>query len=181
MSQINHAVQHLKQGHIIAYPTEAVFGLGCDPFNEQAVHSLLKLKNRESSKGFILIVSNWEQINPLIKPIPEQKLIEIKKTWPGPITWVFPASKNVPSWITGENQTIALRMTSHPIAKSLCDEFQKAIVSTSANTASNPPARTIAEVKEYFENIDYILTGKLGNLSGPTPIRDALTGTWYRY
>jgi L-threonylcarbamoyladenylate synthase len=180
-NDIKKAINIIKQGGIIAYPTEAVYGLGCDPFNEKATLRLLKLKQRSIDKGLILISSSWEQIKDLTLPIPEQNLQKILASWPGPITWVFPASKTVPSWIRGAHNSIALRVTNHPIAKAICEHYEKPIVSTSANIEGNTPARTYAEVINQFpEGIDFIIEGEVGELTKPTMIRDALTNTILR-
>ena len=104
-----------------------------------------------------------------------------QNTWPGPYTWVFPASDNAPSWIRGDHPSIALRVTEHPIASALCEAFGGPIVSTSANIEGTPPAKTIAEVEHYFHSgISVILDGPLGEIDNPTTIKDALTGVTLR-
>src|SRR5262245_5236412 len=109
---ILHAAWVLKQGGVIAYPTEAVFGLGCDPFNQDAVMQLLRLKHRAAEKGLILISDCFEKFQPLITSIPDEKREAVLATWPGPYTWVFPANLSVvPESIRGENKTIAIRVT----------------------------------------------------------------------
>jgi L-threonylcarbamoyladenylate synthase len=180
MSNTEQAIKHLQQGHIIAYPTEAVYGLGCDPYNEQAVLRLFTLKERNPDKGIILIAANWTQITPLIEPLTQQQYEMINKTWPGPMTWVFPASTLAPTWIIGKHNTIALRITAHPIANNLCERFKNPIVSTSANLSGQTPAKSALEVQSSFSEVDFILEGPLGDLTSPTPIRDARTGIWYR-
>jgi L-threonylcarbamoyladenylate synthase len=167
----------LKQGGIIAYPTEAVYGLGCDPWNQAAVLKILALKQRNTAKGLILLAAQWEHIEHLLKPIPKTNLKKVLATWPGPITWVFPANKSVPPWITGNHNTIAIRITNHPVAKSICQDFGKPIVSTSANLTATPPLLSYQDVKNYFPNgIDLIVRGKVGSLQHPTPIYDARSG-----
>ena len=174
------SIKLLNQGKIIAYPTEAVYGLGCDPFNEEAVNKLKQLKDRKPSQGFILIAASWSQVQDLCEPIPDEKMKLVNETWPGPTTWIFPATKKAPQWVCS-NKTIAIRITDHPLAKALCNEFGGPIVSTSANPANKTPAKTAKEVKSYFKNtVDYILEGELGTLSNPTQIRDALTGNIFR-
>lgn len=169
-------VEILKSGGIIAYPTEAVFGLGCDPFNEQAVLKLLQLKKRDISKGLILIAASWEQFEPLIQPIDDSIINKIFTSWPGPNTWVVPANSRVPSWIKGKYSSVAVRVTAHPVAKKICEMFGGPIVSTSANIEGLPPAKTAEEVQGQFpEGIDLIVPGKVGNLKKPTTIRDAIT------
>lgn len=167
----------LNRGGIIAYPTEAVYGLGCNPFNETAVHKIVQLKKRSLAKGLILITHDWQCVADLIMPIPEERMVEIQKTWPGPYTWIFPASKKVPLWIKGQHNSIALRVTAHPIAREICSSYGLPIVSTSANTAFESPFKTAQEVSQHFgEQIDMIVPGEVGNLLQPTTIRDAVSG-----
>lgn len=186
--QIKKAVTILKRGGVIAYPTEAVYGLGCDPCNEHAVMRLLTIKKRAVSKGLILIAADWKQLKPLVKASAIEKLNESQRmnailaTWPGAVTWVFPASENVPAWIHGQYNTVAIRVTEHPIANAMCTAWQVPLVSTSANVEGQTPAKNSEEVKAIFDGqIDYILPGKVGGLSKPTQIRDALTGKVLRY
>lgn len=176
-NSITLAIRTIRQGGIIAYPTEAVFGLGCDPFDEKAVQKILRLKHRSVAKGLILISSEWKQIGHLITPLTDELLNKVQQTWPGSITWVFPASSIVPPWITGDHKSVALRITAHPIAKALCDAYGGAIVSTSANIEGKKPARCMEEVKNYFPiGIDFIINDKVGDLEQPTIMRDAITG-----
>lgn len=175
------AILHLSQGELIAYPTEAVYGLGCDPFNERSVLKLLALKNRPVDKGLILVAASYSQIDFLIKPIEQSLLERVKASWPGPVTWVFPASTEAPPWVTSSYKTIAVRLTDHPLVQALCTVFDKPIVSTSANPAGLEPAKTSEEVNHYFgEKIAYVLQGALGQLKKPTQIRDALSGDFFR-
>ncbi len=175
-ADLKHACQIITNGGVIAYPTEGVFGLGCDPFNANAVQKLLELKHRDIKKGLILIASDWEQIRHLVTPISPERLTAIQKTWPGPYTWVFPASKKVPPWIRGAHTTVALRVTAHPIAKQLCQYCKTPLVSTSANLKEQLPAKNIADLTAQFgRTIDSIVPGALGTLNNPTRIRDALT------
>lgn len=172
------AINILRTGGIIAYPTEAVYGLGSDPFNETAVHRLLAIKQRSVTKGLILLAHSWATISYLTLPIPKDKLSKALATWPGPTTWIFPANLNVvPAWIRGVHNSLAIRITAHPIAKSLCELFAAPIVSTSANIEGQVPARSYQEVQQIFDDkIDYIVEGKIGDLKKPTPIYDVLTG-----
>lgn len=170
------ALAAVRQGGIIAYPTEAVYGLGCDPFNEQAVTKLLQIKQRPVEKGLILIASDWSQFRNLIH-VPDQKLLQkVDATWPGPVTWCFPATDAVPYWIRGNYSTVAIRMTNHPIAKALCNALNSVLVSTSANIATEEPSCTAQEVAKVFGNkIDYIVPGEVGSLERPTAILDVIT------
>lgn len=179
--RIAKAVQVIRQGGIIAYPTESVYGLGCDPFNQTAVNRLLQIKQRSVAQGLILIAHDWACIEDLIKPLPPEVLQRIRATWPGPVTWLLPASEKVPAWIRGEHASVAIRLTDHPLAARLCKAWGKALVSTSANQNKQPPLHDALPIKREFDGeIDYILKGKVGDLANPTPIIDALSNTIIR-
>lgn len=175
------AVAHLKQGGVIAYPTEGVFGLSCDPTNLDAVKRLLQLKNRPSHKGLILIASEWRQLQPFAKSLTDEQMATVMATWPGPVTWLVPAAANTPRLLTGEHTTIAVRITAHPLAAELCKIFGGALVSTSANRNNLTPCMTAEEVSATFAaELDFVLEGPTGGLTGPTTIRDLLTGATLR-
>ena len=177
MTKLSTAVSLLRKGSIIAYPTEAVYGLGCDPFNESAVLNLLALKNRSITKGLILIAATLEQLMPYIVAIPKKQMQIVLKSWPGPVTWLFPKTPNLPYWISGNHPTVAVRVTAHPVASALCRAFGQPLVSTSANEAEHPPARHAEMVSKIFsDKIAGILEGDVGQLGKPTPIYDAMTG-----
>lgn len=167
----------LQAGGIVAYPTEAVYGLGCDPLNPQAVMRLLSLKQRPWQKGMILIASQRQQLDPYLETINAEIEEQLDRTWPGPVTWLLPARPEVPRWLRGEHDTLAVRVTAHPLAAALCEAFSGPIVSTSANLAGHAPARSPLRVqRELGGELDYILHGPLGELAQPTEIRDARTG-----
>jgi len=176
------AASLLRVGQIIAYPTEAVYGLGCDPFNERSVKHLLQLKQRDINKGLILIAALWRDVEFLVDHAEVSRgcLRRVFARWPGPVTWIFPASDSVPSWIRGEHNSIALRITAHPTAKGICKAFGGPIVSTSANLAGFPPARTRQEFLAQFDNVA-IVSGRVGRLQQPTSIYDVLTGKAVRF
>ena len=176
-------VHQTDRDFVFAYPTESVYGLGCNPFNQHAVNRILAIKKRPTEQRFILIASAWEQIESLIAPLDEAILAPIQASWPGPATWVFPASKTAPTWLINTNNTIALRITAHPIAAGLCDIANLPLISTSANLSGQPPCRTDEEIKKIFSHqLDEIVSGAVGSLSSPpTSIRDALTGEFLRY
>jgi len=176
-SQIDVAAQYLKQGKVIAYPTEAVYGLGCDPDNVDAVSRILQIKHRALDKGFILIGASWEQIEPLVTYIQPELLTRVFATWPGPITWLFPASTQVPFWIRGNHNSVAVRVTAHPIAKALCERFGGPIISTSCNKSGDPAARDVRGIQfTLSDTVDCVVEGPLGGRLRPSEIRDALTG-----
>lgn len=171
------AVDALLRGDVIAYPTEAVYGLGCDPFNASAVAKILQLKHRALDKGFILVADSWEQIESLVEPIEPRALYNVLETWPGPVSWIFPAKKEVPEWIRGNHEGVAVRVSNHPIVRALCKAFGKPIVSTSANLHGQPPIRDYRTVKITFgDQLGLIIDGKTGNQTNPTMIKDAVSG-----
>lgn len=181
LNSIKQAVHFLQNGGVIAYPTEAIYALGCDPFSEAAVLRLLSIKQRSLAKGLILIAANWEQIKELTLAIPAERMQAIQATWPGAYTWVLPASAKAPSWITGDFDTIALRITDHPVARQLCLAFGSPIVSTSANLSGELPAITANDLPaKLAEQIDYVIDAAVGKLKKPTIIRDAATGNMIR-
>ncbi len=171
--QLRQAVRILRDGGIIAYPTEAVWGLGCDPYNPEAVRRLLEIKRRPEHKGLILAASSESQVSPLLEGLTEEQRARLAETWPGPNTWLLPdPEQRVPAWIKGQHTGVAVRVSAHPIVRALCDAFGGPLVSTSANTSSAPPAKSKLKVRTYFgDDIDFIVDGALGGLERPTTIR----------
>ncbi|TNV12289.1 L-threonylcarbamoyladenylate synthase type 1 TsaC [Buttiauxella sp. B2] len=180
--QLVEIVAALKQQQVIAYPTEAVFGVGCDPDSELAVTRLLELKHRPVDKGLILIAANFDQLLPYID---SSTLTEIQRDavfscWPGPVTFVFPALQTTPRWLTGRFDSLAVRVTDHPLVSKLCQAYGKPLVSTSANLSGLPPCRTADEVLQQFGDDFPVLRGDTGGRQNPSEIRDALTGELFR-
>lgn len=180
--QLTLAAQRLRAGNVIAYPTEAVYGLGCDPHNQAAFSHLLALKGRPETKGVILIAADEAQLAPYMAPLSDDIMARLRQSWPGPVTWIVPAAADTPAWLTGGRDTIAVRVTAHPLAAALCRAFGGALVSTSANRSNQQPARTEAELRQIFGNeLDMIVSGPLGGLTQPTRICDARTGAIIRH
>jgi len=169
--------KHLRSGGLIAYPTEAVYGLGCDPVNRDAVNALLALKSRSALKGLILIASDLQQLIPYIQPLSSRITAKLEASWPGPVTWLLPARQTTPKWLTGRHSTLACRVSAHPVVQQLCQAFGAALVSTSANRESCPPCRTLIQVRKQFSKSNQlvIVSGATGDLDKPTPILNALT------
>ncbi len=176
---LREAARIIHHGGIVACPTEAVYGLSCDPLDPRAVMRLLQLKQRPVDKGLILIASDIEQLRPYA--LLDCKGMEpVRESWPGPITWLLPARPGLPHWINGGQETVACRVTAHPLAAALCDATGQALISSSANRAGQPPARSPVQVRLRCPGADAILCGKLGKLKQPTPIRDPRTGQQHR-
>ncbi|MDB1122559.1 L-threonylcarbamoyladenylate synthase [Vibrio algarum] len=176
MSNFNHVIDALKGGEVIAYPTEGVFGVGCDPDNDEAIRKLLAVKNRSVQKGLILVAASYEQILPYIdtSSLSAERLIQIKGSWPGPITWVMPVSQHTSNLVTGEFNSVAVRVTDHPLVQKVCLAFGKPITSTSANLSGLPPCMTTEEVEGQLGNTGVIiLEGNTGGRNKPSEIRDA--------
>lgn len=175
--KIDAACAAVRQGGVVAYPTEAVFGLGCDPANLAAVQRVLDLKQRPAHKGLILIAATLAQLEPWLLPLDSELLAKVLPTWPGPVTWLLPVRPEVSPLIRGEHDTLAVRVTAHPVCRELCLRLGHPLVSTSANLAGGEPARSAQAVQAQFgTQLDYILDAPLGGQAQPTQIRDGRTG-----
>ena len=177
------AVTALHSGGVVAYPTEAVWGLGCDPRNEQAVMRLLAIKQRGVEKGLILIASQLEQLRPYLDlaAVPADRLAQVLASWPGPHTWIMPASDDAPPWITGMHAGIAVRVTAHADVIALCNAQGGALVSTSANLSGQPAAHAREALDPaLLSAIDGVVRGETGGAAAPSSIRDALSGATLR-
>lgn len=182
VTSLEEIIALLKQQHVIAYPTEAVFGVGCDPDSEMAVNRLLTLKQRPVEKGLILIAASYEQLKPYIddSALSEAQRDAVFACWPGPVTFVFPARPSTPRWLTGRFDSLAVRVTDHPLVIELCKAWGKPLVSTSANLTGLPPCRSSEEVLAQFGPDFPVLVGETGGRQNPSEIRDALTGRLFR-
>ena len=175
-AHLSRAISACESGGVIAYPTEAVYGLGCLPLNEAAVRRLLALKRRSPDKGLIVVAEDIEQLRGLMDLDAARERRALLKSWPGPYTWLVPCAASTPAWLTGVHATLAVRVSAHPVVRALCGALGP-LVSTSANPEGAPPARSSAAVEDYFAGqIDYIFPGKITGSQKPTRIRDAMTG-----
>ena len=170
--RIREAARALSAGGVIAYPTETVFGLGCDPLHWPAVERILTLKQRPIRKGLILIGGCLEHLRPYIDVHDQSDLERLNATPECPTTWVVPANPDTPKWLTGEHNSIAVRVSRHPLAAALCNSFGGAIVSTSANPGGLSPARSSLKVRCYFGNrLDHVLAGTTPQDVAPSTIK----------
>jgi L-threonylcarbamoyladenylate synthase len=179
---IQQACDNLHKGEVIAYPTEAVWGLGCDPENQAAVEKLLALKQRSVDKGLILVAADMLQLGPLVSTLSDSQLQALAASWPGPTTWLIPdPDKQYPSWIRGSNKSVAIRVSGHPVVHQLCEKFGRPIVSTSANVAGQAEIRSRLIIERQFgRRIACIVPGELGSETRTTEIRDLSTGQFIR-
>jgi L-threonylcarbamoyladenylate synthase len=169
------AAQILRGGGVIAYPTEGVFGLGCLPCDDAAVRRVLSIKNRDASKGLILIAADASQLDAWIDLPDDTVLPEAAEDHP--VTWIVPATLRVTNLVRGDNSGVAVRLTSNPVAQSICSAVGSAIVSTSANLSGQPVAKTQSDLSRQFGGlVDYIVPGECGHASNPSEIRVLATG-----
>lgn len=172
----------LNGGHVIAYPTEAVWGIGCDPWNEDAVGRLLALKTRAVEKGLILISGDIVHFNYLLADLGDKYQQKLTNTWPGPFTWLVPHRGLVPEWVSGRFDTVAIRVSAHPYVRAITQAFGGAIISTSANPQGLEPARFSWQVAKYFRhgNEPIITQGQVGKQRKPSEVRDLITNQLIR-
>lgn len=188
------AAAWLKKGYLLTYPTESVWGIGCDPFNELAVKQLLAIKQRPAAKGMIVVADSATRIAPLLALLPSEHRQDILDSWKMSSntlnkqahTWLLPLPDMleipIPPWITGEHNSVAVRVIAHPLIQQLCAKMVSAsnpygfIISTSCNPSDQLPAATFTDAYGYFgESIAYLKGETLGYTS-PSQIHDSSTG-----
>lgn len=175
--RLKSAVQALRAEGVVACPTEAVWGLSCDPDSELAVLRVLALKQRPVAKGLILVAANESQLGFLLHDLGAEERARLAASWPGPATWLVPHRNRLQPWVYGEHATVAVRVSDHPVVQQLCRAWGGPLVSTSANPAGAQPARTAFAVRRYFGSaVDAVLPGHVGARSRPSQIRDLATG-----
>ncbi len=174
-------VKQLRKGGLVAYPTEAVFGLGCDPLNEGAVNKLLTLKERSWEKGLILIAANMKQLDLYVKRVPERITNKMLSSHDEAITWLLPAKESVPQWLKGASQSIAVRLVQHPLAKELCELAGSPLVSTSANKTGQAPLVSAEQVRVAFSAAGvFIIDGEVGSGKQTSQIIDPFSNKRFR-
>ena len=182
---IKSALIALNNQGVIAYPTESVFGLGCDPDCDIAIQKILDLKQRPANKGLILIAENIDQLKPYadFSTLNKEQLTRITQSWPGNVTWIVPRQKHLSSLISGDFDSVAVRVSDHPFVKQLCADFGKPIISTSANLSGRDACTTSQQVKIMFRDnplLDNVIDQPVLGYSSPSQIFNALTGTQLR-
>jgi L-threonylcarbamoyladenylate synthase len=174
--QLHEAVRLLRAGGVIAYPTETVYGLGCDPYSGAAVLHLLALKQRSIDQGVIVVASDLAQLLPFLQPLSPAMRRRIGMPSAPPVTWVVPCRAETPHWLTGQHDTLAVRVSSHPIVRALCEGLGGPLVSSSANLHGRRPATSALAIRRAFGNrLDAIVHGDCGT-GQPSSVRDAVTG-----
>lgn len=173
----------LKTGGVIGYPTESIFGLGCDPRNRRAVQRILHIKRRPQRKGLILIADKLDALKPYLANLSEAEIKLMETSWqPGrpAHTWLVPTAADCPKWLTGRHKSIAVRVTHHPLAAQICKNTGMVIVSTSANRSGHQPAKSTRQCLQLFHPEVRVLTGMTGKAKKPSTIQDLVTGRFIR-
>lgn len=180
--QLSQAVRTIHTGGVIAYPTEAVWGLGCDPWNIEAVKRILELKQRPVEKGLIVVAGSIEQVRFLLEPLPESQQQKALSYWPGPYTCLLPdLLQQIPEQVRGRHSSIAVRVSDHPLVRALCNAAGSPLISTSANPAGRQPALRSWQVRRYFgDGVDRLVAGQLGGHRQPSKIIDIVSGKQLR-
>ncbi|WP_144392453.1 L-threonylcarbamoyladenylate synthase [Pleionea sediminis] len=177
--RIQHASHWVRAGGVIAYPTETVWGLGCDPFCQTAVDRILAVKQRAPEKGFIIIASEINQLRLLTSTLSSENIQKLTSQ-PRPTTWIMRAHERVPSWVTGGRATIAVRLTQDPFCQQLCNSVG-AIISTSANRSGKDPASSRWDcIRQFYHEVDWVVPGETPENSKPSRIIDMQTGAIIR-
>lgn len=166
---VTEAARIVRAGGVIAYPTEAVYGLGCDPANTDALRRILATKTRPDDKGLILVASDVQQLDTWIAPFDARARARVEPTWPGHTTWVVPARPDAVGLVSGGRDTLAVRVSAHPTVRGLCNALDHALVSTSANRSGAPAIRDGRDLNA-LENIDAVVHGSLGGAAAPSAI-----------
>ncbi|MDH3347140.1 MAG: L-threonylcarbamoyladenylate synthase [Desulfobulbaceae bacterium] len=157
-SEVNEAVAVLRSGGLVAFPTETYYGLAVDPFNEQALDNLFRVKQRPRRKAVLVLISDLSQLDLLVEYIPPPYPLLMKIFWPGPLTLVFPARSTLSSHLTGGTDTIGVRLSPHPLANDLIRAFGGPITATSANRSGDRAAECPNEILNIFgSEIDFLL------------------------
>ena len=170
------SIDFIRSGKLVAYPTESIYGIGCDPFNQNSVEKIFKIKARPRSKPMILVASNISQLINIVEI--EDLSDEVRESWPGHITWVIPCKDKCPQWLMNtNNKTVAIRISQHPVIVEMCDLLQSPIISTSANKTNEEPIKLPTELMNVFnQEIDFLVKGELGNRTNPSIIKEMETG-----
>lgn len=188
---INAVSEYLHDGGVLAYPTESVWGLGCDAYNTQALDRIIALKNRDLGKGLIVLSDAASRLQSLLSVSHEtidldgleQAARDYTACHQRALTWLLPIKPDhLPKILTGDHDTLAVRITTHPMMSQLCTQLVSEhnpygfLVSTSCNLSGQPPARTLEEAMAYFgDAVAYLDTKTLG-FDQPSCIQDISTG-----
>ena len=175
ITEVKDVICHLKSGEVIGYPTEAVYGIGCDPWNQSSVEKIAKIKGRERRQTFLMVASSIDQLTDLIDI--SKLSSQVKSSWPGHTTWLIKAKENVPYWLQDEQTNkVGVRVSNHPLVRELCNEYGKPIISTSANISGKEEIKNQQEfIRTFSSDINYLVDGDLGDYDKASMIIDMET------
>jgi L-threonylcarbamoyladenylate synthase len=160
MEEIKKIIEVLEQGGIILYPTDTVWGIGCDAPNEQAVKKVYALKQRSDSKSMLLLTDSMAKVQALVQDVPDV-VWDLVECADKPLTIIYPQGRNVATNLLADDGSIGIRITNEPFSKRLCERFKKPIVSTSANISGMPTPATFAEISdEIKQGVDYVVQAR---------------------
>tara|TARA_Y100000996_G_scaffold410834_1_gene393892 strand:+ start:872 stop:1420 length:549 start_codon:yes stop_codon:yes gene_type:complete len=175
ITEVKDVICHLKSGEVIGYPTEAVYGIGCDPWNQSSVEKIAKIKGRKKRQTFLMVASSIDQLTDLIDI--SRLSSQVKSSWPGHTTWLIKAKENVPYWLQDEQTNkVGVRVSNHPLVRELCNEYGKPIISTSANISGKEEIKNQQEfIRTFSSDINYLVDGDLGDYDKASMIIDMET------
>lgn len=168
-NEINKALEVLRSGGIILYPTDTIWGLGCDATNAEAVNRILKLKGRAENKSLIILLDNESKIESYVSEVPEiaYELIEYAEN---PLTIVFSGAKNLAPNVMNADKSVGIRVARHPFCTQLIQQFRKPVVSTSANISGEKSPKNFSDISaEILEGVDYIVDFEQDDFSEKKP------------
>ena len=148
------AAEWLNQGKILIPPTEGVWGIGCDAFNQSAVEKVNILKQRDPSKNFILLAPSTQKALQYFQPLNKQQIEFVSNNWPGHTTIIYGSTDKVPNYLKALNNTIAMRVSNHKPIINLLSIFNNLMVSTSANISNLPTPKKLEDIAEIFADPD---------------------------
>lgn len=168
-AEIKKALEVLRSGGIILYPTDTVWGIGCDATNERAVKRVFEIKKRTDTKAILVLIDNPAKLQGYVDEVPDiaWDLIEMTEK---PLTIIYPQAKNLASNLIAEDNSIGIRVTNEPFSKTLCEQLRKPIVSTSANISGEPTPRNFSQISEEIKSaVDYVVNFRQDDKSEPKP------------
>jgi L-threonylcarbamoyladenylate synthase len=149
-AEIEKAVEYLRSGQVIAYPTETIYGLGADVLDRKAVKRIYDLKSRDYGLPIAILISDLKMLREVVSDVPERALVLMRRFWPGALTILFPASPAIPKGLVTNTGKVGIRVSSHPVAAALVGQFGRPITTTSANLSGFPPSLSVKHVQKYF-------------------------------
>ena len=171
---------YLARGGVIAYATASCFGLGCDPRSAAGVRLVRRLKGRPQHKGLILVADRFERLQPYVVRLSIGQRLRVEEKWPGPHTWLLPASRRASRSLRGKHDKAAVRVDAHPDCVALCHSLKMALVSTSANRTGKRPVRSYRECVRHFGAWAKVIPGRIGKQKNPSTIQDLENGLFLR-